>query len=83
MRAGSSPFGNSPLIIARQNLAMPLDPLARTADAALAARDALNRAAAAARDERGAGRFASAALFEEALLGALRARIAELRSVVK
>jgi hypothetical protein len=63
---------------------MPIDPTQPTAAAALAARGGVERAAAhAARDERGAAALAKAALFEEALLGALRARFAELRSVAR
>ncbi len=55
-----------------------------TAAAALAARDRVAATAAdAARDERAGARLARAALFEEALLGALKARFAELRSVAK
>jgi hypothetical protein len=51
---------------------------------ALAARNDVERAArGAARDERGAAGLARAALFEEALLGALKARFAELRSVTR
>ena len=52
--------------------------------AALAARDRLERLApGAAHDERSSARLAKAALFEEALLGALRARFAELRTAAK
>ena len=52
--------------------------------AALAARDRLAALAPeAARDGRAAARFAQAALFEEALLGALRARFAALRTVAR
>ncbi len=55
-----------------------------TAAASLAARDRVELAAhAAARDERGAAGLARSALFEEALLGALKARFAELRTVAK
>lgn len=63
---------------------MPIDPTAHTADAALAARARVDDAAAlAARDQRGAAALARAAIFEEALLGALRARFAELRTVAR
>jgi hypothetical protein len=63
---------------------MPIDPTVPTASAALAARDRVELAAqAAARDERGAAALARSALFEEALLGALKARFAELRTVAK
>lgn len=63
---------------------MPIDPTPSTAAAALAARDHFERLAPdAARDERNAARLAKAALFEEALLGALRARFAELRTVAR
>lgn len=57
---------------------------ASTADAALAARDRIGALAPGiGRDERVSAKFARAALFEEALLGALRARFAELRLVAK
>ncbi len=55
-----------------------------TEAAALAAREKLGAiAGGASRDEHGAGRVARVALFDEALLAALRARFAELRMVVK
>jgi hypothetical protein len=55
-----------------------------TVEAALAAREKLGAiAGGAARDERGSGRVARVALFEEALLSAMRARFAELRAVTK
>jgi hypothetical protein len=55
-----------------------------TEAAALAAREKLGAiAGGAARDEHGAGRVARVALFDEALLAALRARFAELRMVAK
>ena len=55
-----------------------------TASAALAARERVELLARdAGRDERASARLAKAALFEEALLGALKARFAELRSVAK
>jgi hypothetical protein len=60
------------------------DPIVPSAGAALAARAAVERLApGAAHDEHAAARLAKAALFEEALLGAMRARIAELRGVAK
>ncbi len=63
---------------------MPTDTTVPTADAALAARDRLELYAKdAARDERASAKLARAALFEEALLGALKARFAELRSVAR
>jgi hypothetical protein len=63
---------------------MPIDPTVPTAQAALAARARVEEAAAlAARDQRGAAPLARAAIFEEALLGALKARFAELRSVAR
>jgi hypothetical protein len=63
---------------------MPIDFTANTESAALAARDRLDvLAKAPARDERGAARIAKAAIFEEALLGALKARLAELRTVAR
>ena len=55
-----------------------------TADAALAARTQIERLApTAAHDQRGAARLGRAAIFEEALLGALKARFAELRGVAR
>ena len=63
---------------------MIADPTRPTADASLAARDRIEALAPnAAGGERGAARLAQAALFEEALLGALRARFAELRTVAR
>lgn len=63
---------------------MARDSIVPLADAALAARSQLDAAARnAARDARGSAAFAQAALFEEALLGALRARFAELRTVAR
>jgi hypothetical protein len=63
---------------------MTNDPIFPTADAALAARERVEQLAPqASRDERGAARLAKAAIFEEALLGALRAHAAALRSVAK
>jgi hypothetical protein len=63
---------------------MSIDPSVPTAGAALAARDRVEQAATvAARDQRGAAALAQAALFEEALLGALRARFAELRTAAR
>ena len=63
---------------------MAIDFTAPTEAAALAARDRLDvLAKAPAGDERGAARVAKSALFEEALLGALKARLAELRTVAR
>lgn len=63
---------------------MTNDPIFPAADAALAAREHVERLApGAAHDERASARLAKAALFEEALLGALRAHFAELRTVAK
>ena len=53
-----------------------------TIRAAAAARDALVTAGRAS-DERGMATFAKRALFDEALLGAIKARVAELKSVSK
>jgi hypothetical protein len=53
-----------------------------TVRAATAARDALV-AAGRASDERGMAAFAKRALFDEALLGAIKARVAELKLVTK
>lgn len=61
---------------------MTNDPMGLAADAALAARERVERLApGAAHDERASARLAKAALFEEALLGAIRAHFAELRTV--
>ena len=55
-----------------------------TETAALAARDRVAAfAGGAAHDQRAAAKLASAAIFDEALLGALRARFAALKSVAK
>jgi hypothetical protein len=55
-----------------------------TAAAALSARDRVERLAREpAHDERAASAVAEAALFEEALLGALKARLAELRTAAR
>jgi len=63
---------------------MAIDFTAPTEAAALAARDRLDvLAKEPARDERSAARVAKSALFEEALLGALKARLAELRTVAR
>lgn len=84
MRSGSSPFGNSPLIPYFHHRRMSGDSVASLENSALSARERISAyAAQAAGDQRGAARFARAALFQEALLGALRARFAELRTVAK
>ncbi len=63
---------------------MSIEANGSTAAAALAARDHLERLAGEpARDERGSALVAKAALFEEALLGALKARFAELRTAAR
>jgi len=63
---------------------MILDAATQTAAAALAGRDRLTELAhEAAGDERAMARVADAAIFEEALLGAMHARLNELRSVAK
>ena len=55
-----------------------------TASAALAARDRIaSLAPGIGRDERVSAKLAQAAIFEEALLAALKARFAELRLVAK
>ena len=60
------------------------DPIFPTAGDALAAREALGRLVPqAGADERATARVARAAIFEEALLGALRAHLAELRAVAR
>jgi hypothetical protein len=63
---------------------MTVDPTLPIAAASLAARDRVEvLAPGAARDERASARLAQAALFEEALLNALRARFAEFRTVAR
>ena len=63
---------------------MIVDPTRPTADASIAARDRIEALAPrAASGEHAAARLAQAALFEEALLAALRARFAELRTVAR
>jgi hypothetical protein len=60
---------------------MRTDVLTPTSDAA---RGQIERLApGAAHDQRSAARLARAALFEEALLGALKAHLAELRTVAR
>jgi hypothetical protein len=61
---------------------MSLDIGDAAAAAAAGARDALTAAAPAA-NERTMGAFARQALFAEALLGALKARVSELKLVAK
>jgi hypothetical protein len=53
-----------------------------TIRAAAAARDAIGNVRTLA-DERGMAAVAQRALFDEALLGAIKARVAELKSVAK
>lgn len=63
---------------------MTNDPIFPTGEAALAARERVERLAPdAARDERASARLAQAAIFQEALLGALRAHAAQFRTVAK
>ncbi|HEY0613746.1 MAG TPA: hypothetical protein VGC96_03855 [Candidatus Elarobacter sp.] len=63
---------------------MTNDPMFPTAADALAARDRVERLAPdASRDERASARLARAAIFQEALLGALRAHAAELRTAAR
>ena len=63
---------------------MELEMATSTASAARAARTALTEAARAGRiDEPRMAAIARAAIFEEALLGALHARFNELRTVAK
>jgi hypothetical protein len=63
---------------------MELNTASSTASAALAARARLvAQSSAAAGDERAMAAVARSAVFEEALLAALRARFNELRSVAK
>jgi hypothetical protein len=68
----------------RDDPAMTNDPIFPSADAALAARERVgNLAPGAAHDERASARLAKAAVFEEALLAAIRAHFAALRTVAK
>ena len=63
---------------------MTNDPIFPTGGAALDARRHVEALApSAALNERASARLARAALFQEALLGALRAHVAELRTVAK
>jgi hypothetical protein len=61
---------------------MALDIGNAAAGSALAARDALTAASRTA-NERTMGAIAREALFNEALLGAIKARVAELKTVAK
>jgi hypothetical protein len=82
--AGSSLYGNLPLTSIRHDGGMTNDPIFPSAGAALAARERVELLAPdAAHDERASGRLAKAALFEEALLGTIRAHAAALRMVAK
>lgn len=62
---------------------MVFDVSDRTAAAALAGRARLSDLSRAGDDERTMAKVAQAAIFEEALLGAMRARFNELRTVAK
>jgi hypothetical protein len=63
---------------------MTNDPMFPTGQDALAARERVEQLApGAARDERASARLARAAVFQEALLGALRAHAAALRTVAR
>ena len=63
---------------------MSAELFAADADSAAAAAAGVREAAhTAAQSERGAAGLAHAALFEEALLGALKARFAELKTVAR
>jgi hypothetical protein len=76
--------GNAAFTSIRDDPGMTIDFTGPTEAAALAARDRLDGLAKApARDERGAARVAQSAIFEEALLGALKSRLAELRTVAR
>lgn len=76
--------GNATVIRGRHHRGMVNDFIAPAASAAAVARDRLEALGAKpAADERAAARFAQHALFAEALLDALRARFAELRTVAK
>lgn len=76
--------GNAAFTSIRDDGGMAIDFTAPTEAAALAARDRLGiLAKEPARDERRAAKVAKSALFEEALLGALKARLAELRTVAR
>ncbi|HEX3464601.1 MAG TPA: hypothetical protein VHS78_11185 [Candidatus Elarobacter sp.] len=63
---------------------MTNDPIFPTGDDALRARGRVEALApGAAQSDRASARLAQAAIFQEALLGALRAHVAELRAVAK
>ena len=62
---------------------MTLDIGADTIRAAAAARDAIAPAGALPANERAMAGVAQRALFDEALLGAIKARVAELKAVAK
>ena len=80
--AGSSTFGNNAFICARYRRAMTLDIGTATIRAAAVARDTIV-ATKGRTDERGMAAVAGQALFAEALLGAVKARVAELKAVSK
>jgi hypothetical protein len=79
---GSSHSRNNPLICSLYRDAMAFDVGNVTVRAAVAARDALLSGAQPA-SERAMAAVARHALFTEALLGALKARVAEFKSVAK
>jgi hypothetical protein len=63
---------------------MAFDPISPVIGTALAARERVERLAPdAGRDEPATARLARAALFEEALLGAIKSHLSELRMVAK
>jgi hypothetical protein len=79
-----TPCGNAPFTSIRDHAGMANDFTVPTQTAALAARDRLDvLAKQPARDERSAARIAASALFQEALLGALKSRFAELRTAAR
>ena len=80
--SGSLQLSNNPLILVGYHAVMDHSFGSDTLRAAASARDALVTARRS-RDERGMAAFARDALFDEALLGALKARVAELKLAAK
>jgi uncharacterized protein YgbK (DUF1537 family) len=84
-KRGSSCRGNVPLTSARYRQAMEFDTANSIGSAALAARTTLTHLARGSTgvDESRMARIAQAAIFSEALMSAVHARLGELRTVAK
>jgi hypothetical protein len=83
-KRGSSRRGNVPLTFGRYREAMELDTVDSISSAALAARTMLaNLTRGAGVDEPRMAKIAQAAIFQEALMNAVHARLNELRTVAK